>query len=366
MTVRSKSVSSDWPRTWGREGSSGFAAPDLIRVYGLSWRKRRLLGAFLPDSRLESIGDPEEARPGETLAVWASSPMVSAAAARPDLRVLRIEDGFLRSVGLGARLTRPLSWVIDPIGIYYDPSCPSGLEVLLSEHRFEPGLVSRAARLRERVVSEGISKYNVGNRGWTGLKPGAHGRRIALVTGQVETDASIRAGATRVNSNARLIAAARAAEPGAWLVFKPHPDVAAGLRNAGVGESAAAKLCDEIVVDAPIEALIDAADVVHVMTSQTGFEALLRGKEVHCHGLPFYAGWGLTTDRIVSPRRGRSLTLDELVAATLILYPRYVSLATGRLCPPEQALDELIEWRHRDTGRARWWQRLLRPVLHHA
>jgi capsular polysaccharide export protein len=54
------------------------------------------------------------------------------------------------------------------------------------------------------------------------------------------------------------------------------------------------------------------------------------------HGQPFYAGWGLTRD-LAAPiaRRNRLLTLEQLVAATLILYPRYVDPVTRLPCPPE-------------------------------
>lgn len=347
-------------------GPAEHALPREVRVCGMSWRKRHILGAFLAECRLRHLPDPDRAPTGDTVVVWASSGAAVQLAARNDLHLIRVEDGFLRSVGLGARLARPLSWIIDPVGIYYDPSRPSALEAMLAENDFGPGLLKRAARLRERVVSERISKYNVGDRRWAGLAPESRDRRIALVIGQVETDASIRSGAGDIDSNARLISAARAAEPDAWLVYKPHPDVVAGLRNPGIDEANASRLCDEIVMDAPIDALIDAADAVHVITSLTGFEALLRGKVVHCHGQPFYAGWGLTLDRISCPRRGRALQLDALVAAALILYPRYVSGVTGQRCTPEQALEELIAWRRRATGGARWWHRLLRPVLHHA
>jgi capsular polysaccharide export protein len=73
----------------------------------------------------------------------------------------------------------------------------------------------------------------------------------------------------------------------------------------------------------------------------SGFEALLRGRRVVTHGRPFYAGWGLTEDRDPPPRRGRRLSLDELVAAALILYPRYRDPVTGLPCPPEVLLERL-------------------------
>ena len=46
---------------------------------------------------------------------------------------MRVEDGFIRSKGLGAKLVPPPSLVTDDIGIYYDPSRPSRLEHLIAE-----------------------------------------------------------------------------------------------------------------------------------------------------------------------------------------------------------------------------------------
>jgi capsular polysaccharide export protein len=76
-----------------------------------------------------------------------------------------------------------------------------------------------------------------------------------------------------------------------------------------------------------------------------GFEALLRAKPVVCWGCPFYAGWSLTADREPIPRRQRQLTLDELVAGVLLLYPTYVGRVSGHFTTAEQALDELQAWR---------------------
>jgi capsular polysaccharide export protein len=84
--------------------------------------------------------------------------------------------------------------------------------------------------------------------------------------------------------------------------------------------------------------LLGQVDEVHTLTSLTGFEALLRGVSVTTYGLPFYAGWGLSIDQLHCERRSRRLTLDELVAATLILYPRYIDPRTGESVTPEQAV----------------------------
>jgi len=99
------------------------------------------------------------------------------------------------------------------------------------------------------------------------------------------------------------------------------------------------------------------------LTSLAGFEALLRGKIVVVYGQPFYAGWGLTQDRVPLARRTRKLALDELVAGVLILYPAYVSRTTGRYTTPERALDELLAWRRASPPSLPLWRRLLRVGL---
>ena len=109
--------------------------------------------------------------------------------------------------------------------------------------------------------------------------------------------------------------------------------------------------------------LLDCVDEVHVLTSLAGFEALLRGRRVETYGQPFYSGWGLTTDHCPVARRKRILDLDELVAGTLILYPTYVSLKSRRFTTPENALDELLEWRQRGPDSPGLLRKLKRLVV---
>lgn len=342
--------------------------PSVIYAIGFSWRKRSLVRQFLSPSQIKFVRQPAQVPDGARAAVWASGPF-GQQAQRHDLdgrfRRLFLEDGFLRSVGLGADLVRPLSWVIDGRGIYYDPSKPSDLEHLLQTAAFDAPTLQRAAALRGQLVSTGLTKYNVGAAPWR--RPLlAVGKKVVLVPGQVEADAAIRLGTTSVTTNLALLHAARKAEPNAWLIYKPHPDVVAGLRNAGAHENLAAQSCDELVTGVPMGALLEAVDSVHVLTSLTGFEALLRGKEVVCHGLPFYAGWGLTQDRLTSlqgSRRSRLLSLDELVAGVLLLYPTYVSRVSLKACTVEQALAELLSWRARSGNALPFWRKMLRPLL---
>lgn len=329
-------------------------------VYALNFSawKRPFVRLCFVDRRVRFVGCIHDVPPGAILAVWGMTPVPENLPT--GVRVVRLEDGFLRSVGLGADLIRPLSWVVDGRGLYYDARQPSDLEVLLQETIFDAGLLERARRLRERIVALGLTKYNVGSKTWQ--RPNS-ASRVILVPGQVESDASLAFGAPGIRRNMDLLRAVREANPGAYVVYKPHPDVVARLRAAGQDEQAALQWCDEIVVDAPMDKLLAAVDEVHVMTSLAGFEALLRGKAVTCHGLPFYAGWGLTTDVTSCPRRSRRLSLDEMVAGALILYPLYFDRRGKRRISPEKALDELATWRDTAGTALPWWRGLFRVLL---
>jgi capsular polysaccharide export protein len=325
--------------------------PPVVHALRFSRWKKPIVRTFFDGSEVRFVRRAEDVPAGAALAVWGRRPVSAAAAQR--LTLIRLEDGFLRSVGLGVDLVRPVSWVMDPRGIYFDATRPSELEEILNAAAFDAELLARAAALRGRLCQTGLSKYNVGTA--AGWRRPAGASRVILVPGQVEADASIALGAPQIRRNIELLRAVREANPDAHVLYKPHPDVVARMRRAGQGEDAAAGWCDGIVEDAGIGALLGLVDEVHVLTSLAGFEALLRGRRVVTYGHPFYAGWGLTEDRIALPRRRRRLTLDELVAGVLILYPTYVSRISGRFTTPERALEELLDWRQGAAGLPFWW-----------
>jgi capsular polysaccharide export protein len=278
---------------------------------------------------------------GGAIAAWPSRvpETLGRHAAEKGVAVVHVEDGFLRSPGLGVHLVPPLSLTIDRRGLHYDPARPSDLETLLASHAFPPALLARAARLRAAIVAAGIGKYG---RNEAPLPLMLHPERpVVLVIGQVADDRSVRLGDVATLGNAGLIERARAEAPDAILLYRPHPDVIAGHRAGGV-PARVLHLADH-VLDRPcaLAPLLARADAVHVLTSLTGFEALLRERPVVCHGAPFYAGWGLTEDRVVLPRRGRRLSLDALVAASLLLYPLYLDPATGLPCTAERIVAHL-------------------------
>ncbi|MFP4043506.1 MAG: capsular polysaccharide biosynthesis protein [Rhodosalinus sp.] len=309
---------------WVASGMRLWKRAPLQKIFG---RERRVLFADPPAHAAERAG-----RDGRRLMVWAS-----AAAALPEGAV-RVEDGLLRSRGLGADLIPPLSLVLDDLGIYYDPSRASRLERLIADAGdMRPGERARAEALARFLVQRGVTKYNL-----AGALPELPAGRRILVPGQVEDDASIRLGAGEVRTNLALLEAARAANPEAAILYKPHPDVEAGLRPGAVPQDALHGLADAVLDRADPAALLAQVDEVWTMTSALGFEALLRGVAVTTLGAPFYAGWGLTRDLgPVPPRRRAKVDLAGLVHAALIVYPRYHDPVTGRPCQPEVAAERL-------------------------
>lgn len=282
---------------------------------------------------------PEPCPKGD-IAIWRSRLAPSDDAILAGLPVLEVEDGFIRSAGLGADCVPPLSIIVDGRGVHFDPTAPSDLEHLLQHGTFAPDLVARAAALREAIIAGGLSKYE--QSASTALPRPGGARRHVLVPGQVEDDRAVTSGGA-LKSNLELLCRARAAAgPDAYVIYKPHPDVLAGHRKGAIAARDVEQLADKVETEAGMASLIAMVDELHVNSSLAGFEALLRGKRVTVHGVPFYAGWGLTTDLGEVPaRRTARRSMDELVAAALLLYPRYLDPETGLPCPPEVLVERL-------------------------
>lgn len=341
----------------------------VAAIYGVARWKRVTLDPLLWDGTgrvryarrlLASVERPVIAWKSRT-----AKPLLAALATR-GVAIAELEDGFIRSAGLGANCVPPLSAIVDFSGVYFDPADPSDLEQILEHGDISHGLCQRAAALREQLVHSGVSKY--GQTTCRVERPSGSCRRV-LITGQVEDDRSMLSGGAGL-SNLELIKRARAIEGDAWLIYKPHPDVEAGHRKGHIADQEVFRHANEIDRTTPITALLAVIDALHVITSLAGFEALLRGKPVTVHGVPFYAGWGLTRDlAAIPPRRTRKRSLDELVAAALLLYPRYVDPVTRLPCPAEVVVERMAQDRARILSPLIWlremegrfsmaWQRL--------
>ena len=323
------------------------------------------------DSRFRENDGKEHEHDKEAVLIWGRH-FEQELAACP-LPIWRMEDGFLRSVGLGSDLRRPGSLVVDNTGMYYDPRTPSAIEQYLVSHNFSQLELGLGEQLVTHFKAQALTKYNVGDNISLNWRELAKNRPILLVPGQVDDDASIKLGSPFVLGNAALLQAVRREHPTAFIVFKPHPDVVSGNRKGQVPDAVLEKCADVVETQAGIVACLDACDAVHTLTSLTGLEALIRGKPVTVWGQPFYAGWGLTTDIHPVERRGRALPLSALVYSTYAWYPTYVDYATGLYSTPlrmawriaqertqfKEATNPLLRWSQRRLRKARFlWEAL--------
>ena len=315
---------------------------------GMSWWKRAVIKPFFntPQCKLHFVRSQKslEKRPlakNAKLLIWSQGDTeLLSFAEKHSLPVLRMEDGFIRSVGLGSNLVAPLSLVVDDLGIFFNAQSPSRLEEILQNQEFSEQDLELATNLKTRLIEANIGKYNIGD---TGFRLSTTDKTTILVPGQVEDDASIRFGSPQITKNSDLLKKVRELNPNAYIIYKPHPDVVSGNRHGHIPSERALEFADKVAETANILDCINQVDEVHTMTSLSGFEALIRGKKVHCYGLPFYSNWGLTEDLLRLDRRTRKLRLEELICAVLVYYPLYVDPKTRTMINAQQAINILQE-----------------------
>ena len=309
---------------------------------GFSPWRRRATAPFLhsrdgPPRHYRRLADAVRAaeKASGDLAVWGADPEPAIDGAS-GARVVRMEDGFVRSQGLGAALAFPCSLVREAgPHLHFDARGPNGIERALLADPPDAAERARARALVSRIVAGGVTKYGAGRGTLPALLPDTQRERV-LVVGQVEDDQSIRFGAPGTRTNTALLREVRALFPDAVLAYRDHPDVRSGLRpgRAERGD------VDLAVDDHSITDLLGWCDRVETITSLTGFEALLRGVAVGTHGWPFYAGWGLTDDRLERAPRGEA-SLDALAAVALLRYADHVHPRSRLPCSPERLVEAL-------------------------
>ena len=326
--------------------------PAQVFAYGFSYRKREILSGFLSGIKIKFVRDLRSLPVDATVVIWGAKEISSELALQR--RIVRVEDGFFRSVGLGSDFIKPSSLVFDQSGIYFDARTPSDLEKILADATFTDEELKHAKQLREFIVEHGLTKYNIEKS--SSLKLNTQHKWVIFVPGQVEDDASIQFGGGNIRTNLDLLKSVRASNPDAYIIFKPHPDVMAMNRKGAVSKRTLLKYADLIDSHFSVIDCIDAANEIHTMSSLVGFDALLRGKKVVTYGQPFYAGWGLTQDRYHGDailRRKRALTVDALMVGALVRYPVYWDWSLNQPATCEQVLHDLMHARNRLIQEAR-------------
>lgn len=345
-------------RTNGATPGVSGVVPDAIPTFAfhISGWKRTVFQRYFPKRAFTFV--PMYTRANEFKEIWAArilqveNPQIFVWSLRaPDglrdfaskhgIPVFFIEDGFIRSVEANAGRTPPLSLALDKGTAYFDCREQSDLERLLATYDFDgtPELLRRAAAGIRFLLETGVSKYNSNAKADIESLYGPKSGKRVLVIGQVEDDASIQFGCLPAITNNDLVRLAAQENPGAQIIYKPHPDILSRVRLAQSNPQDVGHLCTVLTQPLPMAHAFETIDHVYTITSLAGFEALLRGIKVTAYGCPFYAGWGLTDDRQPNPRRGRALTIEALFAGAYLLYPRYFDPSTGKEVSFEEAVD---------------------------
>lgn len=267
----------------------------------------------------------------EAIYVWGytDKPWLKKWARQNNIPLIRVEDAFIRSAGLGAEHTTPYSLVFAHGDLHYTMSENNVLVNILNNHDFmaEPDFMENSRKAMDLLLRTRTSKYNrpalIDQRAFYRVKT----RKRVLILGQVETDAAVRMANPNGWTSVDMVRLARLENPDAEIIYRPHPDTFAGYQISVFREFQVKGFADISSPDYPLPELLESVDQVYTITSLSGLEALLRGIKVTVLGTPFYSGWGLTDDRakIDSKSRCRSLTIDELFAATYLLYPTYLA-----------------------------------------
>jgi len=289
-----------------------------LYLVGFSMWKRAFMKHFCRHLANEIVfvkRPPHHLNNNDKLLVWGAK--------YPELtNCLRVEDGFIRSNGLGANLCRPSSLSIDQAGIYFDNRTPSDLENDFNDAVLSISDLTRARTLIKTISESGVSKYNVGEKSSVVLNnqnsQNDKNKNILLVVGQVDGDASLITGSLNIQNNEA-----------------------------------------ETIIHLSLTSLYPHINELHTMTSLSGFEALLNNVTVHAWGQPFYAGWGLTTDYYPPKRRHRTRTLPELVFITLIKYPLYIDWDTGLWITPELLIEKMANIENQDIKKQSYFNRKL-------
>jgi capsular polysaccharide export protein len=241
-----------------------------------------------------------------------------------NIKILRMEDGFIRSSSLGASHSTPYSLVLDDVGLHYNPNGPSAIENILNHHQFTESELATANECLKLMIDLRLSKYNPAALDKEHLGTIKIRKRVAVL-GQVDNDMSIRLGNPDGWTMTELIRLAKIENPDAEILYRPHPDIYKGFQRSRFRLRSVEKFCQISTPDIPLVDFLDTVDHVYTITSLSGFEALLRGKKVTVVGAAFYAGWGVTDDRMSFPSRRRKCTLPELFFGIYLKYPRYLA-----------------------------------------
>lgn len=247
-----------------------------------------------------------------------------------------VEDGFIRSVEIGLRGSPGLSFLVDDLAPYYEAREWSRIELTLaSEWNISNEQIAEARACIDDIKARRISKYNHAPDyapSWQ-----ADPRRKILLVDQRNGDQSVSSGLASADTFREMVSDATSMEK-SLVILKRHPDATIGNMGSYFSAGNLGPLLSHPSVafhDDEINpySLFDAVDEVWCVTSGMGFEALIAGKKVKVYGAPFYAGWGLTEDRLRLDWRSKTpRTLEEIFYCAYLARSVYFNERTGMKC----------------------------------
>lgn len=256
--------------------------------------------------------------------------------------LLIVEDGFIRSIDIGLSGAPGLSIILGDTTAYYDATQPSRLQRLLETGPdLTPAQTQRARKAIDAIVAKRVSKYNHAPN--LPVHIGTPGRKKLLLIDQRFGDQSVASGlASEATFERMLVDALQRVD--CEVVVKQHPDTIKGGKSSYFSDARLANYhatgrLFPIRHDVNPYALLAVVDEIYVATSGMGFEALMAGKTVHCYGMPFYAGWGATLDRLTLPERTRQRAVEDIFHYAYITCSRYYHPERKQLVEVEELVD---------------------------
>lgn len=236
-------------------------------------------------------------------------------------------------------IEREVMSVISDMHAYnYDSYHSSDLERYISTCSLDSAALQRAKKNIAAIVENKISKYN--HQPLEISEPGTPGRRKVLVVDQDVADTSVFLARGTKEAFDKMLADAISENPDADVLVKTHPiDIIGNKTTVGCYTGVSGKNVVPITYPANPFTLMEYVDKVYVSSSAFGFEALMAGKEVHTYGIPWYAGWGLTKDYYICPRRNKRKSLEELFHCFYIWYCKWYNPISKRQCELEEVIE---------------------------
>ena len=248
-----------------------------------------------------------------------------------------VEDGFLRSVGLGVEKVMPMSLIVDGSSIHFDRNRVSTIKAMAyRRQQLGEELLRRSERCIAFIKNYDIDKYNISRS--PSLIELSKSEEYVLVLGQVDSDASIRYACEVPITSNQLVYLAKMRHPFSKIIYRPHPEVVRELQTDQESFKNLKRICILDDSGSSLTELLRADEIkkVYTISSLSGMESLFYNKEVYVYGSPFYSGWGLTND--FNTPFIKSVKLSELFYYSYIDYPIYICPFTNDRITVEETL----------------------------